>query len=299
MTWPSGSGNMVHDLIAKGLAELGHEVFYHLPEGVEEPLPEGVELINGSIPKVDVLHALTFRNISDLIRKLPSRTPLVKTCHLDPTVPGRVIPGEIGENWIFVSRTLAQSLGRTRWVLNGIDPEEFRYREVKAAYFVFIASMEWADHKGLDIALRLRQEMGFPLVVAGSAKSRPVIDAIAARCEKAGAGFIGDVRGSEKAALLANARGLLFPTQINEAFGLSIVEAFMSGTPVISSINGACPELVTADTGFLCRTDEDYRDAVCRVDSIRPLNCRRLALEKYHYLTMASGYVREYERELA
>ncbi len=33
--FPSGSAFIVHDLVAKGLAEAGHEVFYLLPRGAE------------------------------------------------------------------------------------------------------------------------------------------------------------------------------------------------------------------------------------------------------------------------
>ena len=32
-TYPSGSGFWIHDLLMKGLAELGHDVFYLLPRG--------------------------------------------------------------------------------------------------------------------------------------------------------------------------------------------------------------------------------------------------------------------------
>ena len=51
----------------------------------------------------------------------------------------------------------------------------------------------------------------------------------------------------------------------------------MSGTPVICSNNGACPEIVTADVGFVCATDEDYRQALLRIDEIRPDVCREKA----------------------
>jgi hypothetical protein len=54
--FPSGSGHYIHDVLAKGLAELGHEVFYHLEAGVAEPLPAGVKRITVPPESVDILH---------------------------------------------------------------------------------------------------------------------------------------------------------------------------------------------------------------------------------------------------
>ena len=38
-TYPSGSGFWIHDMLMKGLIELGHEVFYFLADGAAMPLP--------------------------------------------------------------------------------------------------------------------------------------------------------------------------------------------------------------------------------------------------------------------
>jgi hypothetical protein len=297
--WPSGSGFLIHDLIAKGLSELGHEVFYRLPQGADEPLPDGVTLVNDFVPGVEIVHGMLGRD-RDFLQMMTARgIPSVLTCHLDPTVPGRMLSDPVSDNWIFVSRTLAQSLGRHRYVLNGIDPGEYIFSEAKMGHFLFIASMDWADHKGLDIALRLAREAGLRLLVAGTAKTRGGIAEIARRCDEADAEYVGDVRGVEKASLLAGATGLLFPTRVNEAFGLAIAEALMSGTPVISSANGACPELVTPDVGFVCHTEEDYNHAIEQLANISPARCRERAIKEFHYLRMAKDYVSQYQSELA
>lgn len=296
--WPSGSGFLVHDLIAKGLAELGHEVFYRLPEGAAEPLPPGVQLVGGLVEGAEIVHTMSGRDHALLETARARGIASVVTCHLDPTVPGRLVADPIRDNWIFVSRTLAHSLGRRRYVLNGIDPQEYQFSTVKKDYFLFIASMDWAEHKGLGVALDLARKAGFRLIVAGTAKAQSTIAEVARRCSAAGAEYIGDVRGAEKAALFAGARGLLFPTQVNEAFGLAITEALMSGTPVICSSNGACPELVTPEIGFVCHTERDYREAFERIETIAPARCREAAMAKFHYLRMARDYLREYEAEL-
>jgi glycosyltransferase involved in cell wall biosynthesis len=297
--WPSGSGFLVHDLIAKGLAELGHEVFYRLPEGATEPLPPGVQLVDDLVEDADIVHTMTGRDHALLEVATARGVPAVVTCHLDPTVPGRIVADSIRGNWIFVSRTLAHSLGRSRYVLNGIDPQEYQFSTVKKDYFLFIASMDWADHKGLGVALELARKLDFRLVVAGTAKAQSTVAEVASRCGAAGAEYIGDVRGAEKAALFVDARGLLFPTQVNEAFGLAIAEALMSGTPVICSSHGACAELVTPEVGFVCRTERDYCEAFERIETISPARCREAAMVKFHYLRMARDYLREYKAEMA
>ena len=50
MDFPSGSAGYVQDLLARGLAELGHEVFYFLRRGSETPLPQGVQLVSEPWP---------------------------------------------------------------------------------------------------------------------------------------------------------------------------------------------------------------------------------------------------------
>jgi len=296
--FPSGSGFMIHDALAKGLAELGHEVFYHLPKGADELLPEGVTLVREPVTEVDILHTLTFRD-HDLIQCFEKMgKPWVATCHLDPTVPGRSIDTPILDNWIFVSRTLAHSLGRTRYVVNGIDPADFVFSDSKDDYFLFMASLEWADHKGLPVAIRLAQRMGFRLVVAGTAKTMQVVEQMERLLLESGVEYVGDVRGVERARLLSRARGVLFPAQVNEAFGLVMAEALMSGTPVIASTRGSCPEIVSKEVGFNCETDEEYIDAVERVGEISPRACRERAMADFHYLRMTRDYLREYQAEV-
>ena len=199
------------------------------------------------------------------------------------------------DNWIFVSRTLAQLHGRERYVCNGIDPEEYSFSEAKGDYLLFMSSMDWGYAKGLDVALSLSAQLGFKLVVAGTSVDQERINWVAELCREAKADYVGDVRGSAKADLLAGARAFLFPTKVDEAFGLGMVEALMSGTPVICSDRGACPEIVSPEVGFVCARPQDYVAAIERISEISPAACRAKALKDYHYLRMARDYVKEYE----
>jgi glycosyltransferase involved in cell wall biosynthesis len=290
----------MHDLLAKGLTELGHEVFYHLEAGTATPLPPGVRLVKTSPDDVDILHNYSSsRSHAGLMAHARARKiPWVVTCHLDIRDRG-LDRSHAASNWIFVSRTLARLYDRHRFVHNGLDPAAYQYRERKEDYFVFMSSMDWAVEKGLEIALALSAEMGFRLIVAGTSGNASVVQRISALCARVKAEYVGDVRGEQKAALLAGARGLLHPTQLNEGFGLVMAEALMSGTPVISSDRGACPEIISPDVGFVCRDLRDYRQAIEKAGRIQPAACREKALHEYHYHRMAAGFAREYKMELA
>ena len=160
--------------------------------------------------------------------------------------------------------------------------------------------MRLAERKGLDLAIKLARKFGVRLVLAGSSEDNELVDRIATKCRSAEVEYVGEVYGQRKAQLFAGAMALLFPTQLNEAFGLVMAEALMSGTPVVCSDNGACPELISDDVGCVCRTEEDYLHALQQVyeGRISAQQCRDVAIDRFHYLRMAREYVSEYEREI-
>jgi len=293
---PSASAQRVHDWVAKGLGELGCEVYYVLPDSGSVDAPRGITFVDRLIDDVDILHTYALRGPRHDLAWAARGRPFVATCHVDPRTRG---VEEVPVNWIFPSRTLATTMGRTRYVINGIDPSEYTYSDEHGGYLLFLAAVDRASEKGLDIALRASARSGVPLVVAGGAQTAEAIDAASRCCEEWGAEYIGDVQGDEKARLLAGAKALLLPSRLNEAGPLAIAEALVSGTPVIASDRGACPELVSSDVGFICTSEDDYVQAIARSGAISRARCREYALGQFHYLRMAAGYLRQYELELS
>jgi len=285
---PTVAPQRVHDLIARGLAELGHEVFYLL-EGADAPLPPGVTAVTEPRGDVDVCHNLS----SDVL-------PWIETRH---RFFGSARPAH--GHCVFVSRSLAEAEGQERYVGNGLDPDDYLYSQTKEDYLLFLAAMQgpahaWKYHdKGLDIALAVARDLGVRLMVAGTAREQGTLELVAALCREHGALFLGDVRGRRKVELLAGARALIFPTRRPEGCPLAVLEALLSGTPVLASDVGVCREVVTPDVGFVCAGREDYLRAFERLPGISPRACREKAIADHHYLRMAEGYVREYEREIS
>jgi len=298
--FPSGSGGHIHDLLAQGLAELGHDVFYLLPNGSSEPLPPRVVQVSEPVTEVDVFHSLLYAQSdgNPIGESMRSRgIPWLISCHLDRKSRGldRV---PLPPYTVYVSPSLARSHGSDRFVWNGLDPDRYIFSDTKDDYLLFVSALDWAFDKGLATAFQVARRSGLRLVVAGTGRESKVIDDVVAACVAAGAECVGDVRGREKAELYAGARALLLPTRLNEGCPLVIIEALMSGTPVIASGRGGCADMVTPGVGFICETDDDYVRAVEQAADIAPAVCRRHALERYHYLRMAGDYLREYQREM-
>jgi len=196
---------------------------------------------------------------------------------------------------------MARLHASNRFVWNGIDPADFIYSETKNNYFLFVVSggvRKARVHKGLDVAFWIAKQTGTKLVVAGGTCNEDDIAELDELCRENDADYIGLINGELKAETFTAARALLFPTQMNEAFGLPVAEALMSGTPVIASDRGAMPELLDPLGGFVCAGESEYLNAVANIGRIKPADCRRLALARFHYLDMARNYVKEYEREI-
>jgi glycosyltransferase involved in cell wall biosynthesis len=288
------AGARVADCLAKGLAELGHQVSYELPYPSVEPMPDGVQLVHKRRFDVDIMW---FNGFDPGRFPMTRGIPWLRTVH----APDKSWAPHVRPNWIFVSASHAVFFGRERYVHNGIDPSEFCYVEPKDDYFLFmVADLSQLQPKGYQIARDLVRGCGIRLVVGGAISGE---DAMAERYEQMfaedGVHYIGHVSGREKAELLARARALVFPAQPNETFGLVLAEALMSGTPVICSDRGACAELVRPEIGFVCSAFEEFVSAFAQVDRISPLACRIFALENYHYLRMAREYLAEFEKEIA
>jgi glycosyltransferase involved in cell wall biosynthesis len=284
-----GNGSSrVHDGIARGLAELGHAVYYCVENGYAQPLPDGVIASGRARRDVDIYHFNDYPAGGPPRPPGPPRgMPWVHTVH--DTNEGGFGPS-VAKHFIWCSRGQAAELGESRYVWNGIDPEEFLYSETKDDYFVYIVSHLSRMNKGLPIAIAAVERIGARLIVAGH-RDAPVPPSPNVNC-------VGYVGGRRKAELLAGARATFFPVQGPEAFGLVVAEALMSGTPVIGSRNGSVPELVTPDVGFICDSVDEYAAAAERVHEISAAACRERAMREFHYLRMAGRYVEEYEREL-
>jgi glycosyltransferase involved in cell wall biosynthesis len=106
------------------------------------------------------------------------------------------------------------------------------------------------------------------------------------------------VDGARKAELLAGAACLWMPAQWDEPFGLTLVEAMMSGTPVLGTRRGAIPEIVSPAAGALGDTLEELVELRRSIEQCDPNACRQRAERWFSHTVMAAEYVRMYQHYL-
>src|SRR5262249_59392994 len=84
---------------------------------------------------------------------------------------------------------------------------------------------------------------------------------------------------------LEGASALLSPIDWPEPFGLVMIEAMASGTPVIAFRRGSVPEIVDESvTGFIVDNEEEARseEHTSELQSLTNLVCRLLLAKKQH-----------------
>ncbi len=216
--------------------------------------------------------------------------PWIYTLHGNSTEPD-LLP----KNTVCISENHAKRHGRKVFIYNGIDPDEFVFQEHKKEHLLFFSKVR-RRVKGARRALKLAKQHKQSLVVAGGyrldlLKVGGVLDSL-----RRGVHFLGEIGGAEKAACFADAKALLFPIDWEEPFGLVMIEALMSGTPVIATPRGSVSELINDKVGALFDRDEDFAAALAHAAVCKPQDCRAWALANFSSQVCAENYLKLYQR---
>ena len=155
---------------------------------------------------------------------------------------------------------------------NYFDKEDFVYSDQKDDYFLYLGRVY--EGKGVHIAIEMTRAIGKRLVIAGQGNLLAMgYQEIPPHVE-----ILGYANTEMRKQLMSKAKALVIGSMYGEPFGGVVVEAMMSGTPVITTDWGAFPEInIHGYTGFRCRTFEDFKQAGLNIDSIKPANCRTWA----------------------
>jgi glycosyltransferase involved in cell wall biosynthesis len=235
-------------------------------------------------------------------------TPTVTTTHgrLDLREVRRFYELFPEQRLVAISHDQRAWLPQANWVgtvHNAVPIDHFHLRETPGDYLVFLGRI--SPEKRPDRAIEIARDVGMRLIIA--AKVDPIdqeyYDAAIAPVIKANSDlieFVGEVDDAGKDRLLGGAYACLFPIDWPEPFGLTMVEAMATGTPVIASRNGSTPEVVADGvTGFVCDTLKEMIEAVPKVAALDRAACRRHAERLFAPAVMADGYEAVYRRVLA
>jgi glycosyltransferase involved in cell wall biosynthesis len=141
---------------------------------------------------------------------------------------------------------------------NGVDPvftTDGGNGEGGDAYLLFVGAIQ--ARKDPLAALAAAREVGLPLVVAGPEKDAELARAL----RDAGADLRGYVAPEELARLYRGAAALVLPSRF-EGFGLPVLEAMASGTPVVAADEPALREV--GSDAVVYAEDGDFAAAVAR-----------------------------------
>jgi glycosyltransferase involved in cell wall biosynthesis len=273
--------------LAQGLAELGQTVSLLAPEGSSSAHARVVPLdpramrtpgfdLTPFVPAgADLIH------LHAPVSRAPA-APHLFTWHGNARA-GEVLPAQV----VFLSADHARRHGRASFVYNGLDPSGCRFGATKADYDLFLGRLNRA--KGVGWAIEGAVRTGRRLVIAGGWRLTL----------RKGIRYVGQVGGDRKAELLAAAACLWMPAQWDEPFGLTLIEAMASGTPVLGTRRGALPEIVSPGVGALGDSLDELvalRPWCARCD---PAACRDRVERCFTHRTMAAEYLRMYQALLS
>ncbi|HEX9530194.1 MAG TPA: glycosyltransferase family 4 protein [Acidimicrobiales bacterium] len=310
-----GGTELVIDLLARGYAAAGHDVRLFATGDSECPVPQAfvyeraqgtsigmteselrqVTAAYSALEGYDVIHDHTM--LGPFLAPA-GRAQVVHTIHL-PLEGDRLaiyerVPGHV--RLVAVSKSQHRhvpQLNVATVIHHGIDAARFPFQGQAGDYGLFLGRM--AQEKGVDIAIRAAQKAGVPLVMAGKMRSAEEILYFEQRIKPLmsdGVTYLGEVSDGEKIDLLRGALCLLFPTQWSEPFGMVMLEAMACGTPVLATIFGAVPEVVTdGETGFLCRDVGEMAEAIGRCATFDRAACRRSVEVYFSAERMTSDYL--------
>jgi glycosyltransferase involved in cell wall biosynthesis len=236
----------------------------------------------------DIVH--NHAGVEGMVVLETAATPVISTMH-NPFVP-RTQPIWDAYPWFHHAVSAASAAtfparGALPPIHHGIDVASFDVADPEG-YLLFLG--RFSPAKGADRAIQAARRTGRRLILAGKIDSvdadharvaiEPWIDGDKIR-------YVGEVDADAKRALLSGADALLFPIEWDEPFGLVMVEALASGTPVIGFRRASVPEVVEdGRTGFVVDDVDGMADAIARLNEIDRRDCRRAAERRFTVVRM-------------
>lgn len=312
-----GGIERVVDNLARGFVAAGHEVLLAAPSDSTCPVPlvagmqdsaphelgsttselSHVVRAYKSLGSVDIIHDHTMAG--PLYVHSPQGTPVVTTIHGPFNAHAVDIYGAIARRRaaiIAISRDQASHAPEvpiTRVIHHGMDVSSVPVGAGDGGYLCFVGRS--CPDKGLLEAIVIAREAGMPLRIAVKMREpaelryfHEVIEPLLGPNED----FVGEVDDATKYRLMGGALAFLNPIQWSEPFGLVMIEALATGTPVIGTKIGSAPEIVDhGRTGFLGKTGDLARFAGAAAGLDRAA-CRRVVAERFSVERMVGQHLR-------
>lgn len=318
---PAGYGGVerVVDALARGFIAAGHEVVLAAASDSTCPAPmvpgmrpsEPAELgftlseishvirAYQGMGKVDIVHDHTLAG--PLLARKWTSAPVVTTIH-GPLIPAsadlyRAMAASTGI--IAISRDQTSHIPDvpvTRVIHHGIDAASVPAGSGQGGYACFVGRM--CPDKGVMEAIDIARAAGIPLRIAAKMREPGEIDYFHSVVEPhlgSNEEFLGELGDPDKYRLMGEALAFLNPIQWSEPFGLVMIEALSTGTPVVGTRIGSAPEIVDhGKTGYLGPTEE-LPAFLSRAAALDRSLCRDRALKLFSTERMVRNHLDLFE----
>ena len=320
-----GTELVVHELV-EGLLDRGHQVTLFATGDSEtraaleavydealwppEPFTE-LDHVSWAMRRAadgafDVVHAHSPCALA--LGRLAPGLPLVYTIHhaQEPAL-SRYYARFPDVDFVCISRDQCRRETGTAWctvIHHGLDAGRYQWRERAEPYVCFVGRL--SREKGTLTAIDAAARAGVALRVAGSIHppDRAYVEAkVLRRLNDPGVTWVGPIGPDRKIPLLRDARALLAPIEWNEPFGLILIEALLSGCPVVAFGRGSVPELVEHGvTGFIAASENEMVELIRPggpVDALDRRRIRQIAVRRFNRSRMVADYERVYSAAAA
>jgi UDP-glucose:tetrahydrobiopterin glucosyltransferase len=258
----------------------------------------------------DLVHANAFDWPCFTCSALIDALPVIHTVHLPAITP------EINEALRVLHRqghpqtliTVSHACARTyadytpfdQIIYDGLDLDTIPFVAHVASDAPLLFAGRITPEKGVEAAIEIAERARARLLIAGGVYDhRYYEERIVPLLKWAGerVTYLGHLEHQALWQVMGQARGLLFPIQWDEPFGLAAIEAMAAGTPVIAFKRGAAEEIIRhGETGFLVDAGDCAR-AAALVDDLPSLSraaCRAHIARNFSFESMLDAYERLY-----
>jgi glycosyltransferase involved in cell wall biosynthesis len=329
-----GGTELVIGNVTKGLIQRGHEVYLFgtgdsitgattisfLPKPIREmyPFEELVEwrryytykYLAEILEKLDEIKPdIIHNNIGWTLLQFEKfiKYPIVTTLHGPLTTLDEKagLTDKAHLPYVSISKNQSKAMPNINWVRNiyhGIEVSRFDAGKTEDRdYFLFLGRI--SPEKGIAEICKMISGTKHKLVIAAKLDPNdkeyydrevaPLVDGEKIK-------YVGEVDHEGKKELLSHAKALLMWLNWEEPFGLTVIESFASGTPVVVNPRGSMRELMqNGRTGFLVESLDEMKERLDNVDQIDNAYCREYCELRFSYQRMADEYIRLFEEIIA
>jgi glycosyltransferase involved in cell wall biosynthesis len=316
-----GGTESVIDRLARGLIRAGHEVLLAAAANSSCPVPQvqgndeaamtapvcadsitelrHVVRSYAAMREMDIVHDHTL--IGPLYGHVPAGRPVVTTAHgpFDATL-APVYRAMRGVSIIAISHhqaSTAAGVPLAAVIHHGLDVGSVPTGHGTGGYASFLGRM--CPEKGPREAALVARAAGVPLLMAAKLRERAEREYFDAEVKPllcSDVEYLGELGHDEKLELLGGSFALVNPIQWAEPFGLAMIEAMATGTPVVATPVGSAPELVDDGiTGFLRTGIPALATALLDASYLDRATCRAVAANRFSSERMAADHLRLYE----